>query len=514
MNETTLVHTAQRGDREAFGELVQRYQHALVASARQLTGCANDAEDLAQETCIEAYRHLPSLQDPAKFRAWLFGILRNRCAKFVQRRRPAPLPLEEETLSVAAPLPADTEELTELLAALPASDREILVARYLHGLEYHEIAVALGITAHTARMRVSRVRTRLRHLADMRDDAQAREAFAVLLLFPLNAFTDRVLTEVDTMAQLTTPAAMTATTFSLPALLSGAAGKVALGLVLALGAGGVYLYAGSRGHAPLPTPSAETVATAGSSTAVTDVPHAEARAARMQRVLDKTVAWIAANQCLPEDPGWIQQVGITEDEYICPEAPDIGVMMPGFNAITVEELLAQAKEPAERVPLLIEVNLDNTMAPAFRPDGTLLVGFLDGHVDTVHRKEVALAAEKMTPTEACVDNLKMLAMALRMYEGETKQFPGADWRAAIADYTPNPRKWVTCPLGENITYAYNMAVAGKRFADFAKPAGVVLLYEVENNRPVFRHEGKMSVAFIDGSVRWLTPKEFARYGVK
>lgn len=86
MTETALVQATLRGDMEAFGTLACRYQQSLVASARHLTGSVEDAEDLAQEALVRAYQSLRSLQDPEKFRAWLFTILRHLCLNHLQRQ--------------------------------------------------------------------------------------------------------------------------------------------------------------------------------------------------------------------------------------------------------------------------------------------------------------------------------------------------------------------------------------------------------------------------------------------
>lgn len=111
MDEQQLVTAAQQGDKEAFGTLARQYQHALVAGARHLMGRAEDAEDMAQETLIEAYRHLPSLRDPGKFRAWLFGILRHRCHNHLRNARPAALSLDDYAEIIPAPLPDDSATL-------------------------------------------------------------------------------------------------------------------------------------------------------------------------------------------------------------------------------------------------------------------------------------------------------------------------------------------------------------------------------------------------------------------
>jgi len=164
MDDITLIEATLAGNVEAFGVLVEQYQHGLVASARHLTRCTDDAEDLAQEALIDAYTHLRSLQDRGKFRAWLFGILRHKCLNYLQRRKPEGLPIDAYAESLPAPAPPDGAELAELLDGLPLEYREILAARYLQELSYAEIAEVLGTTVNTVRVRCCRARERLREL--------------------------------------------------------------------------------------------------------------------------------------------------------------------------------------------------------------------------------------------------------------------------------------------------------------------------------------------------------------
>jgi len=196
MDDAKLVAAALHGDVKAFEQLVQNHQRVLVASAYQLVRNQDDAEDLAQEAFLEAYRDLTKLRDPLKFRAWLFAILRNKCYSYMQQRRSEALPLEDyaETLVDPTPLPTDLA-LTEFIELLPLQHREILVARYLHDLSYHEIAQIMNITEMTARVRCVRARAELRKLVSMAEEEERtlRKAMAGLAIGVSAQFTERVL---------------------------------------------------------------------------------------------------------------------------------------------------------------------------------------------------------------------------------------------------------------------------------------------------------------------------------
>lgn len=164
MDDQTLIEATLAGNVEAFGTLVRQYQHVLVASARHLTRNAEDAEDLAQEALVDAYRNLHTLKDRTKFRAWLFGILRHKCLSALRSRAPDAVSLAEVEDALPAP-PADAgADLAELLDGLPFAYREILAARYVQELSYEEIADALGTSVNNVRVRCCRARERLREL--------------------------------------------------------------------------------------------------------------------------------------------------------------------------------------------------------------------------------------------------------------------------------------------------------------------------------------------------------------
>lgn len=134
-DEKALIEATLRGDLTAFEQLVCRYQASLVVSACHLLRQADDAEDLAQEALVEAFTRLRTLREPEKFKGWLFTILRNRCLNYLQRHH-RELPLDAYSEILAAPDAMEDGEVAELLNRLPFEDREMLAARYLHGLDY------------------------------------------------------------------------------------------------------------------------------------------------------------------------------------------------------------------------------------------------------------------------------------------------------------------------------------------------------------------------------------------
>ncbi|MGI8846833.1 MAG: RNA polymerase sigma factor [Candidatus Dormibacteria bacterium] len=173
MDDEALLERARRGDRDAFTDLVHRYQDGLYTMALRLLGQPADAADVVQEAFTRAYLHRGSLQG-ASVRGWLYRVTTN-CARDVQRqalRRPTSALEDESGRIIDLPDPdlgpeataLQRERSTALRAAireLPLEFRRALVLRDVSELAYEEIAVALGIPLGTVKSRISRARTML-----------------------------------------------------------------------------------------------------------------------------------------------------------------------------------------------------------------------------------------------------------------------------------------------------------------------------------------------------------------
>src|SRR5438445_396954 len=85
-SDAKLVAESLTGDREAFGQIVARYQTLICSLAYSGTGSLTQSEDLAQETFIAAWRQLASLREPEKLRSWLCGIARNHTYDVLKKR--------------------------------------------------------------------------------------------------------------------------------------------------------------------------------------------------------------------------------------------------------------------------------------------------------------------------------------------------------------------------------------------------------------------------------------------
>jgi RNA polymerase sigma-70 factor (ECF subfamily) len=173
--------TAEDSRQAALARLVDQEGKRVFALARQVCGNVSDAEDLAQETFLAAYRALDQLADPDNPRPWLYAIARRACKRL--RRRRAGEPARLESLDELLPHPAETipdaallaegphhdrlrtearERVERAVAELPETFRMPLLLADVAELSLPEIAGVLGIKEATVKTRIHRARLKLR----------------------------------------------------------------------------------------------------------------------------------------------------------------------------------------------------------------------------------------------------------------------------------------------------------------------------------------------------------------
>ncbi len=176
--EAQIVRRVLEGDVNAFEDLVTEHEKGVYAIAQRMTGNAEDAADMTQETFIKAYNSLSSFRGDSKFSVWLYRIATNVCLDFLRSRSRKPtvsLSVEdddgEETQMDIADESQSPEQLLERgltrdavrrgLKSLSPEYRQILLLREIQGLSYEEIAEALVLEVGTVKSRIFRARKRL-----------------------------------------------------------------------------------------------------------------------------------------------------------------------------------------------------------------------------------------------------------------------------------------------------------------------------------------------------------------
>ena len=167
VTDKDLLQRSLAGDTVAFGALVERHEAAVCAVSFAVTGDREVSEDVTQDAFLTAWRSLPTLREPARFKAWACGIARN----LARKARATRSRLVEAAREPADPLPGADEMLDARsreaavwasLESLSPTYREPLVLFYREGRSTREVAEALGLSIATVEQRLSRGRKQLR----------------------------------------------------------------------------------------------------------------------------------------------------------------------------------------------------------------------------------------------------------------------------------------------------------------------------------------------------------------
>jgi RNA polymerase sigma-70 factor (ECF subfamily) len=149
-----LVRDAQRGDREAFAQLYQRFTrmvHGIVLARIDRT----DVDDVVQDVFVTALDRLADLREPAAFGGWLAAIARHRAADH-GRRTVVTAPLTDDAVSARDPDRLEALAILDAVRSLPDAYRETLMLRLVEGMTGAEIAERTGLTSASVRVNLHR----------------------------------------------------------------------------------------------------------------------------------------------------------------------------------------------------------------------------------------------------------------------------------------------------------------------------------------------------------------------
>jgi RNA polymerase sigma-70 factor (ECF subfamily) len=162
LDETVTVALVRDGNADAFRDIVERYHAPIHRYLYRLTGDYELAEDLAQDTFIQAYENMKKTNSEISFKPWLYTIAENNARKYYRRKKlisfihfssadaddiPSGNRIEETTRSIA---------INEAMLKVPYKNRICMVLHFIEGFKYREIAETLGISREAVRKRVAR----------------------------------------------------------------------------------------------------------------------------------------------------------------------------------------------------------------------------------------------------------------------------------------------------------------------------------------------------------------------
>ncbi|MDE0323659.1 MAG: DNA polymerase III subunit beta [Candidatus Poribacteria bacterium] len=185
-DDVVLIQRILAGDETAFASLVRKYQKQVHTLAWRKIRDFHIAEDITQETFLQAYQKLETLEDPTRFPRWLYVIADRLCIAWLRKNQRQTEPLEEADLSgieteaysrfVATEhaeifAEARRDLVEKLLAKLKENNRTVITLHYLEGMTYAEIVNFLGVPENTIRSRLRRARQQLKKYEFMIQDA-------------------------------------------------------------------------------------------------------------------------------------------------------------------------------------------------------------------------------------------------------------------------------------------------------------------------------------------------------
>ena len=174
LNDNEIISKVLSGDTQAYAVLVNRYQNYVFTLAMRMVKTREDAEEVAQDIFIKAYRALAVFRGASKFSTWLYTIVNTTCITFLRKKRLEVHSLDNENVFEAA----DNQDsgfranqieqksklamVNQAIGLLGPDDAQVITLFYKAEQSLEEIAQVLGVETNTAKVRLHRARTRLK----------------------------------------------------------------------------------------------------------------------------------------------------------------------------------------------------------------------------------------------------------------------------------------------------------------------------------------------------------------
>ena len=163
LDEAQVIALVRMGNTDAFATIVEHYQVSIIRYLYRLTGDYEIAQDLAQDTFLNAYQGILKTESELSFKAWLYRIATNNALQFRRRKRLLSFvpfvdsrKLDIPTIETSPDYADERMAIEETLLRVPDKHRTCMVLHFVEGLKYREIAEILGISEDAVRKRVAR----------------------------------------------------------------------------------------------------------------------------------------------------------------------------------------------------------------------------------------------------------------------------------------------------------------------------------------------------------------------
>ena len=163
METKQLIKKAQKGNKEAFNELILYYEKDLYNIAKSRLHNEDDVCDVVQETILIAYHSVRKLLNPSKFKIWLIKILINECNKLYKSQKNNLYDIDDKSHSIIYEKNDSNLEFLNLMEVLDSVEKNIFILYYQEGYTTKEISKILNIKQNTILSKLSRGKEKIKN---------------------------------------------------------------------------------------------------------------------------------------------------------------------------------------------------------------------------------------------------------------------------------------------------------------------------------------------------------------
>lgn len=172
-DQEKIIARARRGDADAFEQLVVAYRDQVFRLALRMCGSEADADEVAQEAFLSAWKALPNFRGESQFSTWLYQLTTHAAIDLMRRekRQIAAADITEVSAADPAPSPQQQAEQSEqreivrdAILQLAPEQREVVVLRFMEELSYEEIGAVLKLPSGTVKSRLNRAKAQLKDI--------------------------------------------------------------------------------------------------------------------------------------------------------------------------------------------------------------------------------------------------------------------------------------------------------------------------------------------------------------
>jgi RNA polymerase sigma factor (sigma-70 family) len=186
-NDSEIISRILRGEQQAYAELVKRYQNFVFTICMRYTSSREDAEEIAQDIFVKAYRNLADFRGEAKFSTWLYTIVNTSCITFLRKKKLETSSLDDEKVFARADnmdggMKANQVEqkskiamVNRAIALLGTDDARIITLFYKGEQSLEEIGTILGLEPNTVKVKLHRARHRLKEKMETHFEQEVKD---------------------------------------------------------------------------------------------------------------------------------------------------------------------------------------------------------------------------------------------------------------------------------------------------------------------------------------------------